>query len=246
MGRTTRGDPALVAGDLVRALGGRYSTEVGIDLDRDGREVERWLLAATLFGTRISAAIAVRTYREMARAGVATLADVESRSWGDLVEILDRGGYVRYDFRTATRLQALAVVVRERHDGRIGTLRGRPIHEIRSALDDLPGWGPVTVSAFLREMRGVWPGLEPALGERALQAAGHLGFLTGGRGPLACVRALAARGDLDVRDLETALVRFWIAHHRDLAGCQGGRSCTAMHRLLAVRASSLVEVGSAG
>jgi hypothetical protein len=51
---------------LVETLGGRFSAEMGIDLDRGGRKVEGWLLAATLFGTRISAAIAARTYLAMA------------------------------------------------------------------------------------------------------------------------------------------------------------------------------------
>jgi len=169
----------------------------------------------------------------MARAGVPTLAEVEYLSWQDLVELLDRGGYVRYDFRTATRLQKLAVVVRERHGGRIGTLRGMPIQEIRAALDALPGWGPITVSAFLREMRGVWPGVDPALGDRAFEAAQHLGLLAGGRDPLARIRAIAADADLDLRDLETGLVRLWIAHHRDLEGCPGGPSCSALQTRVA-------------
>ncbi len=30
--------------------------------------------------------------------------------------------------------------------------------ELRAALDALPGWGPVTIRLFLRELRGVWPG----------------------------------------------------------------------------------------
>ena len=223
-----RTGPASVARRLVETQGGRYSTELGIDLDRGGRQIERWLLAATLFGTRISAAIAVRTYRVMARAGVPTLAEVESRRWEDLVELLDRGGYVRYDFRTATRLQKLAVVVRGRHGGRIGSLRGKSIHEIRTALDALPGWGPITVSAFLREMRGVWPDVEPALGERAFVAAQHLGLLARARDPLARIRAIASEAEVDVRDLETALIRLWIAHHRDLPRCPGGRACAAL------------------
>lgn len=221
------GAPAL-ASRVVKTLGGRFSEELGIDLDRGGREVERWVLAATLFGTRISAAIAVRTYLVLSVAGVGTLADVSSRDWDDLVALLDRGGYARYDFRTATRLQRLAAFVRERHGGRIDSLRDRSIAEIRSALDALPGWGPVTVSLFLREMRGVWPCVDPPLGERALDAARHLGLLSRARDPLARVRAIAAETHLDVRDVESALVRLWIAHHRALARCAGGSVCAGL------------------
>jgi hypothetical protein len=41
----------LVAG----TLGGRYPAGLGIDLDARDAEIERWFVAATLFGTRISA-----------------------------------------------------------------------------------------------------------------------------------------------------------------------------------------------
>ena len=54
---------------LVATLGGRFSIELGIDVDGGADEVERWALAATLFGNRISAGIVVRTYRELERAG---------------------------------------------------------------------------------------------------------------------------------------------------------------------------------
>ena len=76
------------------------------------REIERWFLASTLFGTRISTSIAVRTYRVLSEDGVSTIDDAAGRSWAELVGLLDRGGYARYDERTA-----------------------------RGLLDALPGWG---------------------------------------------------------------------------------------------------------
>jgi hypothetical protein len=69
------------AQQLVQRLGGRFSSELGLDLDRRPGDIERWFLAATLFGNRISASIAVRTYRTLARAGVRTVPDVHQRSW---------------------------------------------------------------------------------------------------------------------------------------------------------------------
>ena len=41
-------------------LGGRYSAGLGIDVDVGEAEVERWFVAATLFGTRIPAQVAER------------------------------------------------------------------------------------------------------------------------------------------------------------------------------------------
>lgn len=54
---------------LVETGGGRFSAEMGIDVDRGGREVERWALAATLFGAGIPAEVVVRTFRVMLEAG---------------------------------------------------------------------------------------------------------------------------------------------------------------------------------
>lgn len=199
---------------------------MGIDVDHGG--VERWLLGATLFGTRISSMLAVRTYRTMAEAGVHSLADVETLSWDDLVQLLDRGGYVRYDFRTATRLQRLAAVVRERYGGAIASVRTRSLPEIRSALDALPGWGPVTVSLFLRECRGSWPFVDPPIDPHARAAALHLSLVSGSVDPLRRLRDIADEARLDLRDLEAALVRLWMAHHSGFDRCAGGASCVAL------------------
>jgi hypothetical protein len=218
-------DAAAVARRLVETLGGRFSAEMGIDVDRGDREVERWLLAATLFGTRISTAIAVRTYRLMAQAGVGTLADVEARSWDELVELLDRGGYVRYDYRTATRLQQLAAAL---HGHGIDALRKGTLDQTRAALDALPGWGPVTVSAFLRELRGVWPVVDPPLDDRAAKAAHHAGLAGPSDDPLERLQTVSTQAGLDLRDLEASLVRLWLAHGRQFRGCAGGPHCSVL------------------
>jgi hypothetical protein len=222
------GDPAL-ARRAISALGGRYSTELGIDLDDGGIEIERWALAATLFGTRISSTVAMRTYRALAQAGVHTIADAGRARYQELVELLDDGGYARYDFRTARRLSALAQVVRERLDGRVGRLAEEAnARRLEEALDGLPGWGPVTVRLFLRELRGLWPGAHPPVDPRALLAAQHLGLHIGGNGDaLHDLERLARAAGADPRDLEAALVRLSLAHRRRDA-CAGGDECRVL------------------
>ena len=225
---------ARLARRLVEELGGRYSRALGVEVDRDGDEVERWALAATLFGNRIPGVVAERAFRVLTEAGVTTLAAAGGRTWDELVELLDRAGYVRYDFRTATRLQALARVIRDEHGGRLSSL-GQAVRdpaELEDRLDALPGWGPVTVRLFLRELRGLWPGAEPPLDERALGAAEHLGLLEPrpGSDPLASLRRLAAEAGIDVRDLEAALVRLALAHGRRKGSCPGGAGCHVLER----------------
>ncbi len=198
------GSAALAARELVERLGGRFSVQMGIDVDRSDREVDRWFLAATLFGTRIAWPIVERTFAVLRGAGVETIEDAGRRSWQELVELLDAGGYVRYDERTAARLRRLAEVVAERH-GRPSALKAeRDPRALEAALDALPGWGPTTVRLFLRELRGVWPGADPPLDERAAEAALALGLPVR---DVVTLRRLAARAELEVRDLEAALVR---------------------------------------
>ncbi len=222
--------PSALARAVVHELGGRYSVELGIDLDAGDAEVERWFLAATLFGTRISAAVAARTFTALSKAGVDSIAVAGRRSWDDLVALLDAGGYVRYDFRTATRLLRLAEVVGERYEGRVAVIgrRHRHAEPLRAALDALPGWGPVTVGLFLRELRGVWPGATLPVDASAAAAGRHLGLLaTDDVHELTRLRRLASAGHVDVRDLESALVRLALAHRR-VAECPGGPRCVLL------------------
>lgn len=218
------------AAAVVDRMGGRYSRELGIDVDAGAAEVERWFLASTLFGTRISAAVAGRTFGVLDRAGITRIVDARGFDWDDLVALLDAGGYARYDFRTATRLQELADAVSDRYAGAVGEI-GRRFTDpsaLVAALDDLPGWGPVTVGLFLRELRGVWPGAGLPLDERAEEAARHLGLLTGHeRDALARLSRMAQDAGCDERDLESALVRLALAHRRT-PWCPGRGECVVV------------------
>ena len=213
-------------------VGGRYSTELGIDVDGGEAQVERWFLAATLFGARISATLAGRAFGVLAEAGLTRIAQARQVPWDDLVALLDQGGYARYDFRTATRLHALSDTIDQRYGGRVAAIgrHFRTYPDLREALDALPGWGPVTVQLFLRELRGVWPGAHPPLDDRAVSAASHLGLLDAGdeRGALADLARLSRAGHVDVRDLESGLVRLTLAHHGRTADCPGGIACTVL------------------
>ena len=210
---------------LVETGGGRFSAEMGIDVDRGSREVERWALAATLFGARIPAGVVVRTFRVMVEAGAGTLAEIEARSTNELVRLWNRAGYARYDYRTALRLKKLAATLHGHCIAAPGTgsSSGR-----RIALDALPGWGPVTVALFLRELRGVWPDVDPPLDDRAEQAARHLGLLDASDQPLERLQVVATEAGLDLRDLEAGLIRLWLAHHLKFPHCAGGARCFAL------------------
>ncbi|MEM2849240.1 MAG: hypothetical protein QXI36_03080, partial [Candidatus Bathyarchaeia archaeon] len=91
--------------DAVSRLKG-YSEELGLDLTRP-EDRFKWFLASILFAKRISADIAKRTYRRFIEEGLTTPERILEAGWGRLVEVLDSGGYVRYDFSTASNLMKI-------------------------------------------------------------------------------------------------------------------------------------------
>jgi hypothetical protein len=209
------------ARDLVATVGGRHSLELGIEVDRGPDEIERWALAATLLGSRISPAVALRSYRALEHAGIRTIADARCWERDELVTLLDEGAHARYDDLTASRLLALAHAVSARFGGRLASAWEECANssELRAALESLPGWGPVTVRTFMRELRGVWPVADVPLDRRAVAAARHLQLPD----ELTELASLAVAAHLDVRDLEAGLVRLALCH--DLGRCPGGEEC---------------------
>lgn len=206
---------------IVARLGGRFSLELGIDVDRSADEIERWALAATLLGSPIPSSVAISTYRVLEQAGVRTIEDARARDREELVSLLDEGGYAWQAKRLASRLLALADAVDDRCGGRLVTLGEEVVDpdELERTLRALSGWGRVTVGAFLRELRGVWPGAHPPFDTRAAAAARHLELPSGAH----ALSSLVAAAHLDFRDLEAGLVRLSLCH--DPAGCPGGGEC---------------------
>ena len=74
-----------------------YSEELGLDLTRP-EDRFKWFLASILFAKRISAEIARRTYRRFKDEELTKLGMILAAGWDTLVQVLDSGGYVRYDF----------------------------------------------------------------------------------------------------------------------------------------------------
>ena len=199
---------------LLAAVGGKYSRELGIDLtSADAAEIFRWFMAAKLFGARISTDIAMRTFREFERHGVVTPKRILATGWDGLVSILDAGGYVRYDFSTATRLLAIMGTLSRSYGGDLNDLhkRARDSADLERLIKGLgTGIGDVTVTIFLRELRNVWPKARPVLSPPAFLASRHLELVVPGLEPLAALESLWLRYPVtgrDFCDFEAALVR---------------------------------------
>lgn len=133
-----------------RALGAR---DLGIDL-APGRERElfKWFLACLLFGKPIQQEVACCAYLELVREGLVTPRAILDAGWDRLVEVLDRGHYVRFDYSTATKLLEVSRALLERYGSLtalLGQARGRA--DLARRLQEFKGIGPTTTRIFLRE-----------------------------------------------------------------------------------------------
>jgi len=139
-----------------------YSEELGIDLSKGEEEIFKWFLASILFGKRISEEIAKRTYRTFERYGLTSPEKILDAGWDELVRILDEGGYVRYDFSTATRLLEISRELLGKY-GSLSKLHdsARDEKDLERKLLEFKGIGPVTVNIFLRELRPFWEKSNP-------------------------------------------------------------------------------------
>ncbi|MDX1253498.1 MAG: hypothetical protein IDH49_14860 [Gammaproteobacteria bacterium] len=216
---TAAGTSKAGAKNLVRDFGGRYSSALDIDL-RSGKsgEVFKWFLASILFGARISQTIAINTYHAFEQAGVLSPQRIVDTGWDGLVAILDQGGYVRYDFKTATKLLDVNKTLLDDYGGDLNRLHADAANEknLEARLKALgKGIGEVTVNIFLREMRGVWPKAQPLPADIVIAAAREAGFVPRGiRGREKMLSLLMnewrdeGMKEKDFSDFEAALIRF--------------------------------------
>ena len=167
---------------LLKQLGVKFSTSLGIDLKySDSKEVFKWFLASILFGARISETIAVNTYQEFEKRKVLSPDVILRIGWDGLVEILDAGGYVRYDFKTATKLLDIMKDLKDRYNGDLNLLHkeSRDSRDLEVNLQSLgKGRGEVTTNIFLRELRGVWEKAEPYPSDLVILAARRSGLIS--------------------------------------------------------------------
>nr|HID58992.1 hypothetical protein [Desulfobacterales bacterium] len=133
-----------------------YAEDLGIDLKEPSGRF-KWFLASILFGARISEKIASNTYKSFERYGIDSMDKITAAGWDELVRILDEGGYVRYDFSTATKLLDIARTLKEKY-GSLENLYNlsSDTKDLARRLQEFKGIGAVTTQIFLRELRGVW------------------------------------------------------------------------------------------
>ncbi len=135
-----------------------YAKELGIDLSsKQEAEYFKWFLACLLFGKPIQQEVAKRTYFEFVNGGLTNPDTIIQAGWDKLVEVLDKGHYVRFDYSTATKLLDVCRALKEKY-GTITNLlkQGQSMDELSSRLQEFKGIGQKTAEIFLRDIRPVF------------------------------------------------------------------------------------------
>ncbi|MFD8236311.1 endonuclease [Streptomyces sp. NPDC059696] len=193
-----------VVRELLDAHGRTYAEEAGIGLKDTPQPLYRLLVLSHLLSARIRGSVALATARSLHEAGLRDPRRMARASWQERVDALGRGGYRRYDERTATQLGDGAELLVRRWGGDLRQLREEAdgkVPELRRLLQEFPGVGPAGADIFLREAQGVWPEAAPYLDAKALQGAGRLNL------PTDPERLAELAGDADPAVFAAALVR---------------------------------------
>jgi hypothetical protein len=152
--RTRRRSPARPAALATARRRGSYARTLNIDLTSGNeKELFKWFLACLLFGKPIQREIAVRAYHALVGAGLTSPQAIVHAGWDQLVELLDRAHYVRYDFSTATKLLEVSQILTRRYGTMKKLMSGaRTSSELSRRLQEFKHVGPVTARIFLREI----------------------------------------------------------------------------------------------
>ncbi|MCX8182551.1 MAG: hypothetical protein N3D12_05480 [Candidatus Methanomethyliaceae archaeon] len=201
--RRQKSKPPIDFIKFVKENGQPYSEMLSIDLEEGDRAYFEWFLAAFLYSKPIREESATKTFRLFKKYGLTDPESLLKAGWDRIVEVLDEGGYTRYDFSTADRLIEICNTLLKEYDGSLSTL-----HEVADDSKDLEdrlkslgkGIGPVTVSVFLRDMRKVWKKVDPQPTPRVMEAMRTL--------KISDLDEFARDFNLDRVELETALHRY--------------------------------------
>jgi len=153
-----------------------YSKELGLDLKKP-EDRFKWFLASILFSKRISSDIAKRTYKQFEMEEIVTPEAIINSGYNKLVEVLDAGGYVRYDFSTASYLLEMAKKLKQHYDSLDKLyLQASDGKDLERKLTEFKGVGPTTVNIFLRELKSIWKKANPSASPLAKKVIAKLGM----------------------------------------------------------------------
>jgi hypothetical protein len=190
--------------ELVRNYGKPFSEMLGINL-KSGKneEIVKWFLASILYAKPIRESSATKTYFCFLKHGVTNAEKILATGWHGLVDILDEGGYTRYDFSTADKFLEVFGNLQKQYKGNLNLLheKAKDSRDLEEKIKELgKGIGETTISIFLREMRYCWKKADPQPSSLVKLAMEKL--------KIKDLKKFAKAKKLDIVKLETALLRY--------------------------------------
>ena len=131
------------------------ASDLGIELkpDDDGA-LFKWFIASFLMGKRIQAPIAAQAYKVIVQEqGRDTARKLQHCTARELVAMLGRANYVRYDETTAQRLLDLSAKLSAEYAGKVTLMRSASANRqaFEKRLAEFDGVGPKTIEIFMRD-----------------------------------------------------------------------------------------------
>jgi endonuclease III len=132
--------------------------EFGLDVLSGDADMFRWFLLCCLFGKPIRSETAVATWRLFIEAGLDTPVTIVHASDRQLVRLLNRGGYTRYQHVTARTLRTCMEQLIRMYDGSIYLMieNSSDEDEFAKRIKELYGVGPKVAAIFMRETEEIF------------------------------------------------------------------------------------------
>ncbi|WP_460136556.1 DNA methylase [Pseudomonas sp. S1_E04] len=131
------------------------AAELAIELKpNDDSSLFKWFIASFLMGKRIQAPIAAQAYKVIVQEeGRDTARKLQHCTSRELVAMLGRAHYVRYDETTAQRLLDLSAKLNAEYGGKITRIRDASTDRqgFEKRLAEFDGVGPKTIEIFMRD-----------------------------------------------------------------------------------------------
>jgi endonuclease III len=127
--------------------------EFDLDILSGDTDMFRWFLLCLLFGKPIKSEAAVATWQLFIDKGLDTPWAIAQASERELVRVLHRGGYTRYQHVTARGLKVCADQLLRLYDGSLHLMLESSLDEDEFAkrLKELHGVGPKVAEIFMRD-----------------------------------------------------------------------------------------------
>lgn len=157
-----------------------FAEQAGIELRDKPSPLFRLLVLTSLLSANLDARLGLRTARALSKAGFTTAQHLADASDDDRWQVLSESKYLRKK-QTARQLGQLADEAVERYAGDLRQLRDESTgadsaRDIRDAVQEFTGIGPLGADIFCREAQAVWPVLRPYADDRVLDLARDRGL----------------------------------------------------------------------